>query len=500
MQPGRFLTAVLAAQVVGVGCGTLPACPAHGGPAWREVISEHFVVRTDLAPDDATRITRVLEESRAAMLATVWSNRPGPPGRIPVIALASPGELYAFTGPDIVGAWVHTPPFPETLILRDTPGGLEFAQHELAHYLGHWALPLQPDWFSDGLTWFLSTLKVDHDAGETIVGRVPTQLMARLARISILPLGSLFGPRPSDPRALADFEATSWLLFEYLFSKRPAALARFQDRLRAWQRPPDAWAAEFGDLTQQRLADELYEYKSFGQGKLARFPAVSCTAPLESRPVVDAEVHGLRAFMYAYASGSGRPALDDARREVAEARREDPTSVGAGAVAFYALGERSQTDREARAERIAAAHPEAWMSWLMLADASDTTRAARRTALTRALALAPDQPDVAAHFADLKAAEQAWDEALKFSNKAVRLELLNAGTMRTHIQALLHTGGCDEAMRFGDALSDRLDAAAATALRSAISAGQARCTEVAARRSPTSAAPDAGEELPAPAR
>ena len=140
------------------------------------------------------------------------------------------------------------------------------------------------------------------------------------------------------------------------------------------------------------------------------------------------------------------------------------------------------------------------MSWLMLADASDTTRAARRTALTRALALAPDQPDVAAHFADLKAAEQAWDEALKFSNKAVRLELLNAGTMRTHIQALLHTGGCDEAMRFGDALSDRLDAAAATALRSAISAGQARCTEVAARRSPTSAAPDAGEELPAPAR
>jgi tetratricopeptide (TPR) repeat protein len=347
---------------------------------------------------------------------------------------------------------------------------------------------------------FLSTVDVDHDRGETIVGRAPDPIVRRLSRISIFPLESLFAPEPSDPRALADFEVTSWLVFEYLFNKRPEALARYQNRLRAWQRPADAWAAEFGDLTTAKLADELHEFLRFGKGKVARFPAISWTGPIETRAVPDAEVHGLRAFLYGYAPGLRRPAIADARREVAEAFREDPAAVEAGAVAFYLLDKQPAADRHAMAQQIAAAHPDAWMSWLMFADASDGKSPERRSALTRALTLAPDQSEVAARFAELKAREQQWDEALKFSSKAIRLQVTNLGIMRTHIQALLHTGVCDEALRFDEALAGRLDAPKAEALRSTMAAEQARCAEVAARRLATSVAPAAGgEELRAPA-
>src|ERR1700729_3636508 len=54
------------------GCATLPPCPAKGGPIWREAVSAHFRLRSDLDEDDARETIRRLEEIRASMLAMVW--------------------------------------------------------------------------------------------------------------------------------------------------------------------------------------------------------------------------------------------------------------------------------------------------------------------------------------------------------------------------------------------------------------------------------------------
>ena len=54
------------------GCATLPACPAKGGPIWREATTAHFRLRSDLDEGDARETIRRLEEIRASMLAMVW--------------------------------------------------------------------------------------------------------------------------------------------------------------------------------------------------------------------------------------------------------------------------------------------------------------------------------------------------------------------------------------------------------------------------------------------
>jgi len=70
----------------------LPAI-AGAAPQWRELTSEHFVVRTELSKADGETLIQTLEESRAAMLTMVWGGGPGPAARTSVIALGSEREM-----------------------------------------------------------------------------------------------------------------------------------------------------------------------------------------------------------------------------------------------------------------------------------------------------------------------------------------------------------------------------------------------------------------------
>jgi hypothetical protein len=80
----------------------------------------------------------------------------------------------------------------------------------------------------------------------------------------------------------------------------------------------------------------------------------------------------------------------------------------------------------------------------------------RQTALARALALAPNDPEVLARMADLKASNQEWDQAAAFSRKAVRLRAMSPRALDTHVMALAHTGQCREAAFYMAALSSPL--------------------------------------------
>src|SRR5690349_12434351 len=66
---------------------SLPKTPKAGGPAWQEITTEHFVVDTDLAPDDAALIVRQLENLRKVMIEVVFGGEPEPTPRMRVLAL-----------------------------------------------------------------------------------------------------------------------------------------------------------------------------------------------------------------------------------------------------------------------------------------------------------------------------------------------------------------------------------------------------------------------------
>jgi hypothetical protein len=145
---GSCAIAILATAI---GCASLPPCPAKGGPAWRELTSDHFVLRTDLSPREALETIRTLEDTRAAMLAGMWAGLVEPPGKSTAIALASLEETSRFTGTTFNGMHLRQPPFPATLIISPDPKQQETAKHELAHGLARYFLPVHPTWFAEGL-------------------------------------------------------------------------------------------------------------------------------------------------------------------------------------------------------------------------------------------------------------------------------------------------------------------------------------------------------------
>jgi hypothetical protein len=119
--PSRRATLTASLVLATLGCATLPPCPAKGGPAWTEVTTRHFAIRTDLDADDAGELARQLEETRAALMTLAWPNAADPPGRWDVVAFASQRELSPFVADQVGGYWRSAPPFPPTIVL----GGLD---------------------------------------------------------------------------------------------------------------------------------------------------------------------------------------------------------------------------------------------------------------------------------------------------------------------------------------------------------------------------------------
>jgi hypothetical protein len=163
------------------GCATLPACPAKGGPAWRELTSAHFRVRSDLDQEDARETVRRLEEIRASMLATLWPGAPDPPNRTEVIVLRSRIEFMVFARdpqvpPVLWGLRSERPPLPPTLIFSGTDyRTMGVLAHELAHDLSRWYMPMQPPWYSEGIATFLETLRYDRPLCQCRVRQCPLE-------------------------------------------------------------------------------------------------------------------------------------------------------------------------------------------------------------------------------------------------------------------------------------------------------------------------------------
>jgi len=473
---GRGLWILALALAAQVGCATVPVCPAKGGPAWRELTSAHFVMRTDLPEADALNVLRRLEDARASMLAMMWPRAPESPDRIEAYAFASHDELNAYLGPHYLAVHVHSLPFPPIVMIAGVdPRSQRDANHELAHALSLELLPLQPPWFEEGLAEYLSTIHRERTPdGPAIAGEALVARYQFVQRYGISSVATLLGPVPSDTFEMWRFYATSWLLVHYLFNNRFPALERFQDRLAALEPGPKAFRAEFPDLAAGKLESVLKEYAFSGKYRAWTRPIPAWDGKHETRVMTDADVHASRAVLTVLTGQGHDERLPAARADLEEALRDPRPPIDAFVLAFHEPRVAPPLSRQELARRAVAAHPEDWLSWLLVAKAAPGGSAERQEAVRRALALHPQASEALALQAYELDLAKRWSEMLRITN-----EILYDGSIRhvfwiMHLSALLHTGHCHEADVWGTALEGFLDAkeaAEVAAVRARITCG-----------------------------
>lgn len=400
---GIRLAALLLPVATAACAGHLPPCPAAGGPAWTELRSAHFRLRTDETPADARATLTDLEQLRAALLTVFGAPVDLDTGRLPVVVVDRGWTDFA---PRQVNGFFTRALF-QPLVVMAAVSALyqqDLIKHELVHFLSSKLTTRQPPWMAEGLASYYETIECDTETGHITVGRPPPALLNQAQhRTSVASIEAMLTTRAIDQEA-RHFYADAWITIHYLMNHRLPALASYEKALHTGASPKSAWAAAFGSQTPEQLAVAVHQYLDGGQYELLvyRLPALALPAPVE-RALPDADIHATRALLFL--TGSGTRALapelslgaDDpmlgAKRELDEARRAEPCHVASLAMTHWMLDVPVGLEQATSASR---KHGDDWLAWLLLAEARGRSSdpAGRDDALARAAELADDDLSV----------------------------------------------------------------------------------------------------------
>jgi tetratricopeptide (TPR) repeat protein len=451
-------------------------CPARGGPTWRELTSEHFVVDTDRQSGGARALVEELEIARAALVAAAFRGAVDPPGRLHVVAFDRREDLPDPVPEEVLG-WFGVDLGGEPLVVM---AGVKFkaihdtVAHELAHQLAATLFVRQPRWFSEGIATYLETVTADGD--RVLLGAASRQ-RRREAGIFKASSAQLFAwTGELEPR----YYGNAWLLVHFLVNQRGGRFSAYQVRLSRAEDPVAAWAAEFPEYDPgrpgalERLDGDLTRYAEAGQYTVVSLPFERPAVNPAERALDAGEAHALRLTIPSQDPGA-RPEARDA--EIAEALREDPGHPAALALKARRLpsGERAALAREA-----VETHPRSWRAWALLGTAlPDGDRAGRLDALRRAVELAPDNPRALDRLArELVAADRAG-EALSLARRAIARAPWNAVAFDTAAAANAALGNCADALqleqRAVDLLPEHLPVERRRELLRALDDYRARC-------------------------
>ena len=115
---GSCAIAILATAI---GCASLPPCPAKGGPAWRELTSDHFVLVPDLHRERPWRRSERWKTPARRCWRVCGPGPPDHPGRARPsrwLRCTRPGGSRERTSPECTS---RRPPFPATLLISPGP-------------------------------------------------------------------------------------------------------------------------------------------------------------------------------------------------------------------------------------------------------------------------------------------------------------------------------------------------------------------------------------------
>lgn len=475
----------LVLALLGPGCATPGLtfrCPARGGPEWRELSNEHFVLRTDLPRAEAAALVERLERMRAAVSAALFAGAPAVPGRVEVIAFRSAEEYRPFAPEGANGYYLRYAGGPPRIVLSGdvTPAQRALLAHELGHHFLSGTFRRQPRWFAEGVAVYLESLGEDEPGRRVQVGAPPPARLAR-ARRARVPVRTLLAwdgsPQGGD---LLDRYAGSWLLVHWLVHRQPGAFAELQRRFAEGEAPDEAWRAALPDWdpssgqSLEALDRLLAAYARGPVESERRELAVPAAAGHREQAVPAAEVHALRLALWNHGPARPRALL---AAEVREALDESPDHP----VALQALAGLQGGDPLPLARRAAAAHPDDPRAFTFLAGAlrGDGAREEREAAYRRAATLAPGNPAALHNLAQELLDLGRSGEALPIARQAAQLAPWSPPLLAGYAAVLSDLGRCGEAQalqqRALDALPERADAATRRELLAGLERYAAQC-------------------------
>lgn len=470
-------------------------CPSNGGTPWRELASDHFVVRTDLDAEDALALLHRLERMRAAVLAALFEGAPETPGRVEVVAFRSDREFEDFAPPGVSAYYLRYAGGPPRIVLSGEIASWQRAllAHELTHHYLAAAFARLPRWLGEGLAVYMETIGEQRPDRGLVIGGAPLERLER-AKESPMPLKALLRwDGTMGTRESLDFYASSWLLVHYLAHERAPAFAELQRRLAGGEAPESAWRAAFPEFDLDRpetlggLDRTLAWYARAELQTRAREVKVTLLGDHFEQPMPAAEVHALRLALWSQGPEKSASAL---RAEVAEALREAPDHPLALHVQAGFPGE----DALALARRAVSSHPDDPRAWTFLASSlGDDARGEREAAYRQAVALAPDNA-AALHNLAVELLESGRSgEALPIARRAVKLAPWSPPLLAGYAAVLSDLGQCAESIpltqRALEALPDRAPAAARVELRGSLLRYLEQCRYATVKNEPRLAAP-----------
>jgi Protein of unknown function (DUF1570) len=365
----RGLGLGLALIVGAVACGAaVPPLPSKGGPAWREVSSEHFTLWTDAPARRGHELVRELEQRRQVIIGAM--NRAPQRARIFVIALRNARELAAFLPSEVLGqAWPASNPLlqPAIALGADSPDEEqeEVINHEIAHVVSYSIIKRQSKWLAEGIAGYFERAKLDPGTRKVVIGLPRREHVVLLRQSGALSASLLLGCASKECSKTAQFYATSWLLFSYLLNKHTDQFSRYLARLNEWpsEQHLQAWQEVFPELPPDELDRVLRRMIASLDLILPEVSVAAKTYPTTERPLGDADALAARSLLWAM---NKRP--DVALATVKAALAIDPAHLIAW-MASDALGS-SPSAEQARA--VAAAHADDWRAWYLVVKALDS--------------------------------------------------------------------------------------------------------------------------------
>lgn len=424
-----------------------PECNTHAGTPWRELTSQHFVVRTPLPLEEAKAAALQLERARASLLAAFPGAARLRPDPLEVVLFTSPAQLHDLTSDPLIDAallhdWrgpllltANTPVFIDSMQLRLT-------LHELAHYFSPTALRRWPRWFEEGLAIYLETIVIDAGKQTAVRGAANQVKLGEVMNWGILPVQSLWA-WDVEPDAFNGLEqhraASAWFWVHYLVNEHRPALEKFMRYLSEGDEPREAWAAAFGTLTAKAMADGASAYLEKRETRSQLMDLTQLNTAMTERVLPDAQVHALLARA-AGASGAWPRARQEARAAMAldprEARAQEQSVV-------------TQETTEGRIEaarRITSENAEDPVGWLLLGLALPPTDPERGQALALAAELEPRSFFALIELAAFRCAEARCPEGVTLAERAASLAPGDA-RVQAHTAAVLHQAGlCSQAV------------------------------------------------------
>jgi hypothetical protein len=480
----RHACLAAAVSVALAGCATSrPSfrCEANGGPPWRAVYSQHFVVVTDLDSGDARDLARELDRVRTAVATSLFKNRHDPPVRPTVIAFRSTTDFESFAPRGAAAYYASGASDPKIVM----PGNLGTEQrrvlaHELAHHVASYVLLRDPRWLSEGLATWAETIGATAGGVQMVTDALPPgrRPLTRPQRIPAARLLAWDGSVP--PENLGAYYDAAWLLVHFLTSQEGERLGQLEGRLAGAADPDEAFRETFPEWDPRvpgalDLLDTQLDFWA-RSGRFQGRPVHVDPAPVVSeQPVATAEVHAIRLLLWS----AGRTGEGDEvarRRELDEALVEDPSHP----VLLRLLARMDGTDPLPLARIAVNGHPGDARAWGFLAESLPPgDQAERELALRRAVELAPDNPLVLSALARVLVEEGRSGEALPPSRRAVQLSPFSPEVLDTYGAVSADLGNCGQAVlaarRALDVYPDAGDAAGRGRLEDRLSGYEARC-------------------------